>query len=141
MNLENPNDRLHILNELNVHLVSRFGEDDYNIFVFGSFLTPDFVPGKSDLDLAVYCQDSRKSLQIECAIEDFLKKYDFPVQIMRISLQDRFWVFLAPLFCGVEFTEYFPDELRTYALRLMRDYREHSARLEHRRFVMREFSA
>ena len=35
----------------------QFGGDDYNVFVFGSYLTTSFVERKSDIDIAVYTEN------------------------------------------------------------------------------------
>ena len=44
--------RLRGLLELQKEIEERFGESDYNIFVFGSYLTTHYQEGKSDIDLA-----------------------------------------------------------------------------------------
>ena len=53
-------------------LHSEFGEDGYNVFIFGSFLREDYKPLESDLDLAVFCPDKRKSIFIQGYISKFL---------------------------------------------------------------------
>ena len=44
--------RLYDLLSLQNEIAKQYGESGYNIFIFGSYLTTDFVEGQSDIDIA-----------------------------------------------------------------------------------------
>lgn len=68
---------------------SEFGEDGYNVFIFGSFLREDYKPLESDLDLAVFCPDKRKSIFIQGYIEDYLNAREIPFDLIEIHLWQK----------------------------------------------------
>ena len=138
MNLAEEQGRLALVLKMRDELNKRFDATMYNVFCFGSFLTSDFVVGKSDIDLGIYCIDAKQQLDIQQAIEDFLRKEqpDLSYHIVPVVCQDRRWVNHAILVEGVQFTDYFPSELQRYLWRLRRELREHQARLERRRWII-----
>ena len=59
-------ERLKIVQKLQHELVNKFGYEDYNVFIFGSFLTERYKDGVSDIDLAVSGGDCiRFSLDVQ----------------------------------------------------------------------------
>lgn len=138
MNLSSENSRLQLMKDLKSELKKLYGEDDYNVFCFGSFLTKNFVEGKSDIDLAVYCEDKMKLIQIECTIEDFLQEKvpELSIHLLTIELTSYKFVNSDILIKGVQFTDYFPDYMKVYLYRLRQELRHHNERIEHRRFII-----
>lgn len=138
MDLSDERERLNLARCLQVTLREKHGEDDYNVFCFGSFLTKGFRAGKSDIDLAVYCEDKMKLIDIQCTIEDTLSKLapELSLHLMAVELLPYRFVNLDILIEGVQFTDYFPEYITTYLCRLKRELRHHNERMEHRRFVI-----
>lgn len=104
-------------------LHSEFGEDGYNVFIFGSFLREDYKPLESDLDLAVFCPDKRKSIFIQGYIEDYLNAREIPFDLIEIHLwQKGEFIDISPLMLNVGMTDYRPEDLNIYLRMLRRDY-------------------
>ena len=75
--------RHEFIQQLGDYVAARFSEP-YNIFIFGSFLTDDFVPGKSDLDLGIYTE--KKISELDGIIEEFLSNYNLDHDIIWIQI-------------------------------------------------------
>ncbi len=108
------NNRLQIIKELQRELVCKYGADDYNVFLFGSFLTERFVDGKSDVDIAVYTKDLTRYTKIACTIEEFFDKRKIKSDIFYINTDIVEPVYCAPLQSIVRFTDYYPKELNVF---------------------------
>ncbi len=100
-----------------------FGEADYNVFVFGSFLRDDYRPLESDLDLALYCPDIKKRIFIQCFIEEYLNGAGVPFDLIVIHLwQKGEFIDIEPLRLNVGMTDYRPEDLDIYLRMLRHDY-------------------
>lgn len=49
----------------------QFGNDNYNVFVFGSYLTAQYIEGKSDIDIAVYTEDFNLYKRLSLYLEEY----------------------------------------------------------------------
>lgn len=104
-------------------LHSKFGVDDYNVFIFGSFLRDDYKPKESDIDLALFCPDSIKHVELQCFIEDYLHRLDIPFDLISIHLwQKGEFIDIMPLQLNVGITDYRPEDLDIYLRMLKHDY-------------------
>lgn len=107
------------LNTFSADTVACFGETDYNVLVFGSYLRSDYRPGESDLDLAIYADDYGKELELLDFLEDYLGARGIPCDIIQICPeQNHACIALAPLGLRVGFTDYYPQWLLTYQFQL-----------------------
>ena len=95
-------------------LKQRLSENTYNVFVFGSYPTLRYNPGQSDVDIAVYADSLEQYKEISLVIEDFFNERDIPVDLFFIDINTPAPVFLAPLHAQIQFTDYFPDELKRF---------------------------
>ena len=95
-------------------LCSIFPEDEYNVFVFGSYPTVRFEYGKSDVDIAVYTDDLDLYKRIAVIIEEFFEDRGLKVDLFFIDISIPAPVFLAPLRAQIQFTDYYPDKLRKF---------------------------
>lgn len=95
-------------------LKSCFSEDTYNVFVFGSYPTLRYNQGQSDIDIAVYADSLELYKKISMMIEDFFSERDIPVDLFFIDVNTPAPVFLAPLHAQIQFTDYYPDVLKTF---------------------------
>ena len=106
--------RIKELISLQNDLKQRYSEDTYNVFVFGSYPTLRYTPGQSDADIAVYTDSLEQYKEISLVIEDFFNERDIPVDLFFIDITTPAPVFLAPLHAQIQFTDYFPDELKRF---------------------------
>lgn len=121
MRFETWDDRKAYLNELKNKLHERFGTTGYNVFVFGSFVREDFVPGKSDIDLAIYSEDYFLELDIYDFLEEELTAVGIDRSLLQISTdQAHAFVCITPLELNLGMTDYYPEELKTYLCTLVR---------------------
>lgn len=84
-------ERLYGLLVLQQMMAQKFGERNYNVFVFGSYLTTRYVEGKSDIDIAIYTEDFELYKCLALYLE-------------------------APIYCAslksqIQFTDYYPERL------------------------------
>lgn len=114
MNLSDIKNRLSLLLELQNLLIKKYGENDYNIFVFGSFLTLSYQSGKSDIDLAVYADSFQKYVDISVDIENFFNKYNIPFDLFFIDLRYPSSVYYSALSTKYWLTDYYPERLEIF---------------------------
>ena len=67
-------ERLRGLLELQRKIEIQFGDQGYNIFIFGSYITTLYEEGKSDIDIAVYADDFELYLQLSMYLEEYFKE-------------------------------------------------------------------
>lgn len=108
-------ERLHDLLMLQKELIYRFGEEQYNIFVFGSYITTNYVEGKSDVDIAVYTEDFELYKKLSLYLEEYFAKRNVPSDIFFIDTSMVAPIYCAPLKSQVRFTDYFPEKLSEFA--------------------------
>lgn len=106
--------RLNIIQKLQEELIIKFGQEDYNIFLFGSFLTERFETGNSDVDFAVYTKNTSKYIEIADCVLDFFKVYKIEVDIFYIDINYPAPVYCAPLSSKIQFTNYYPKKLKKF---------------------------
>lgn len=106
-------------------LIKEFGEEDYNVFIFGSFVRDDFHDG-SDIDLAVYSSDSSKLVDLAYYIRKYLDKaLSISHHLILIGKEAGRYIALAPLSSPWQFTDYYPEDLRAYFYTLLWDWKLH----------------
>lgn len=117
-------ERLQIIQELQQLILSKYGEDNYNVFLFGSFLTERYIPDKSDVDIAVYTPDFNLYLQISSDIEDFFFERNISLDLFCIDTTVVEAIYYKPLTSELRFTEYYPDQLKEFCRRCS-DFKEY----------------
>lgn len=110
-NREKAMERLKELLKLQKEIESKFGEKEYNIFVFGSYLTLQYQEGKSDIDIAIYSKNFELYKRLACYLEEYFKRKDIKSDIFFIDTTMEAPVYCAPLMSQVQFTDFFPEEL------------------------------
>ena len=114
-------DRTNYLEHMQNYLVSKFGSDHYNVFIFGSILRDDYNPWKCDIDVAVYADNYALELDVCIALETFFKETGMDSSILQISIsQKNAFVILSPLSLNVSVTDFYPEELVYYRRQLTR---------------------
>ena len=111
-------------------LSEKFKDVDYNVFIFGSFVTDKFKPDKSDIDVAVFCKDVRVGVKIS----NFVEKYCSEVlaidcDVLLIDTGMDAFVDIDACTSRYKMTDYFPVDLQEYIANLAikrRDFYEFS---------------
>lgn len=106
--------RLHELLELQKNVEIEFGSDNYNIFVFGSYITNRYIVGVSDIDIAIYTPDFRLYKRLACYMEAYFTKKNINNDIFYIDIRIAAPVFVAALDSKIRFTDYYPQELNSF---------------------------
>lgn len=115
-----------VLVRLQRELKEQYPEEDYNIFVFGSYIRNDFKDGKSDIDLVLCCQDFRKRDQIAVFLEQYFKDI-LPCDILQYFYFPSATIFYPAITRGMPLTDYYPDQLVGELYYLRRYYSKEQA--------------
>lgn len=108
---EKAMDRLKELLKLQKEIESEFGEKEYNVFVFGSYLTLQYQEGKSDIDIAIYSKNFELYKRLSCYLEEYFVRKGIKSDIFYIDTTMEAPVYCAPLASKIQFTDFFPEEL------------------------------
>ncbi len=103
--------RLYELLSLQKKIEQQFGDCDYNIFVFGSYLTTNYIEGKSDIDIAIYAEDFKVYQKLALYLEEYFNQKGISSDIFYIDITVEAPFYCAPLKSKVQFTDYFPEKL------------------------------
>jgi len=104
-------DRLHDLLILQQEVVEKFGENNYNVFIFGSYPTTRYDDENSDIDIAVYTPDFNLYKRLSCYLEEYFDARDIPSDIFFIDSSVEAPIYCTALNAKVQFTEYYPEQL------------------------------
>lgn len=104
------------------HLKENFDLSDTQIFVFGSFLTEDFEPGISDIDIGVYSEDETKMYDIQCDLDIYLDRFNLKHDIVVMNLSDKLWINIPIMTYGKQLTQYENEDLFNYLLKMVKKY-------------------
>ena len=126
MDLTDWSSRRAVLVRLQRELKEQYPEEDYNIFVFGSYIRNDFKDGKSDIDLVLCCQDFRKRDQIAVFLEQYFKDI-LPCDILQYFYSPSATIFYPAITRGMPLTDYYPDQLVGELYYLRRYYSKEQA--------------
>lgn len=108
---ERAMERLKELLELQKKIELEFGEKDYNVFIFGSYLTLQYQDGKSDIDIAIYSKNFELYKRLSCYLEEYFMRKGIRSDIFYIDTTIEAPVYCAPLTSKVQFTDFLPEEL------------------------------
>lgn len=121
--------RLHGLLELQKKMESVFGSDNYNVFVFGSYLTTKYVEGQSDIDIAIYSRDFDLYKRLASFLEEYFDQIGIVSDIFYIDISMEAPIYCAPLKSKVQLTDYFPQELADFYKKCQVKLEENKARI------------
>lgn len=107
-------ERFHEIVSLQEKCISLFGENDYNVFIFGSYLTERYVPGRSDIDIAIYADDYKKYLDIALFFEEYFTAKGIKQDIFSIDFDIPSPIYCVPLNSPCRFTDYYPNKLEEF---------------------------
>lgn len=128
INEEKRRNRLYGLLELQKKEEQGFGEDGYNVFVFGSYLTTRYVDGESDIDIAIYAEDFDLYKRLSLYLEEYFVDKKILSDIFFIDTSLIAPVYCAPLNTKVQFTDYFPGRLKDFKVQCQNKLEDIKAR-------------
>lgn len=118
-------ERRSLLIKFQKNLMQQFQKEDYNVFVFGSFIRSDFVAGESDIDMIVYCEDKRRQESIADFCRDFFDQTGIKSDILEYFYSESAYIFANGILNAFPMTEYYPDSLKGELYLIVRNYRRH----------------
>ena len=121
--------RLRELLDLQKDVLEEFGEDRYNVFVFGSYITTQYKEGISDIDIAVYSEDFKMYKRIAAYLEAYFKAKGIASDIFYIDTTVDAPVYCAPLSSKIQFTDYYPQTLIEFGNRCRCRLEENKSRV------------
>lgn len=121
--------RLYELLELQKKVEKQFGSEEYNIFIFGSYVTTSYVEGQSDIDIAIYTEDFDLYKRISVYLEGYFAEKGIESDIFYIDLTMEAPVYCAPLKSKIQFTDYYPKKLAEFGERCQHKLDEIKARI------------
>ena len=109
-----------IIQEMERSLKGEFPQtNQYNVLVFGSFLTDRYHEG-SDIDIGVFSLDERLMFQIYMFLCDYLDKLGMEYDIIRMILDENQYINVnIILYHERELTDYCPEELINYTRKMV----------------------
>ena len=103
-------------------LNSKFDLSDTQIFVFGSFLTDDFIPEKSDIDIGVYSENETKMYDIQYELSKYLTEVGINFDIVIMTLSQKLLINIPIMVHGTSFTNYDNTKLLPYLKSMIDKY-------------------
>lgn len=115
-------ERQAFIERLKKAIIALYDVSDIQIFVFGSFLTDDFKPGVSDIDLGIYCPDNEKKCDIMFFLSQLFDVVGIKSDIVDITMSQYALINIPILVYGVTLFDYMPDELFQYLTKMVQKY-------------------
>lgn len=103
-------EREQYVNKLKIAIEKKFSQKDFQVWVFGSFLTDDYTP-QSDIDVAIYCADIPLLLDIKDFIDEYLSNDKLKHDIIIFEFNDEHYINIPIALYGKTLTEYQPPHI------------------------------
>lgn len=117
--------RRQLLIEFQKGLQLEFQVEDYNVFVFGSYIRPDFVAGESDIDMIVYCEDKNRQGAIADFCREFFLAAGIESDVLEYFYSVNAYIFANGILNAFPMTGYYPEKLKNELYVIMRNFRYH----------------
>lgn len=98
------------VNKLNKAIKDKFPQENYQVWVFGSFLTDEYT-SQSDIDIAIYCTDIPLLLGIRDFIDEYLSNDMLRHDIVIFEFNDEHYINIPIVLYGKTLTEYEPPNI------------------------------
>lgn len=118
---ENLQDREKFVNSMMQFIKSKYDLADTQIFIFGSFLTDEFKPGKSDIDIGIYSENEVKMYDLKVDIENYLDNFNIKNDIVIMHLNKKLWINIPIMVYGKQLTEYYSEKLFEYLVEMINE--------------------
>lgn len=120
--LETINSRKEFVNNMLNYIKSKYDLADTQIFIFGSFLTDDYVPFKSYIDIGIYSENETKMYDIKYDLEEYLNENNLKHDIVIMHLSKNLWINITILTYGKQLTSYESERLFNYLLEMIQKW-------------------
>lgn len=124
LDLSDWGERRQLLIAFQKELVTYFPEGDYNVFVFGSYIRPDFVAGKSDIDMIIYCDDRKKQEVIADFCRTFFQEAGIESDVLEYFYSESAYIFVNGILNSFPMTEYYPEKLKCELYLMSKEFRQ-----------------
>lgn len=101
------------------YLNSKYDLSDTQIFIYGSFLTNDFVPDKSDIDIGIFSEDENKMYDIQYDLDNYIS-IQHDIVIMHLS--KNLLINIPIMVYGKTLTNYQSKEMLEYLVQMINKY-------------------
>lgn len=101
------------------YLNSKYDLSDTQIFIYGSFLTNDFVPDKSDIDIGIFSEDENKMYDIQYDLDNYIS-IQHDIVIMHLS--KNLLINIPIMVYGRTLTNYQSKEMLEYLVQMINKY-------------------
>lgn len=98
------------INKLKDVLKLKFPQKEYQVWVFGSFLTDDYSV-HSDIDIAIYCANIKLLFDIKDFIDEYLSNDKLRHDIVIFEFNDEHYINIPIALYGKTLTEYEPPHI------------------------------
>lgn len=105
--------REQIVEDISTFLHSKFDLSDTQIFIFGSFLRDDFIPG-SDIDIGIYSEDESKEWEIYADLDIYLNEIRLKHDLIKMELNEKMLINIPIIIYGKTLTEYESEDMFKY---------------------------
>jgi len=125
-----------LLQEYQKELLKQFPKEDYNVFVFGSFIRNDFHSERSDIDVVVYCEESDKQRAISDFSECFFTSKGIECDVLQYYYSEYATIFYVAIMTSLKMTDYFPKKLKDELFYLWKSFeREQREQMEKEKYL------
>jgi len=105
--------RVQYVNQLKTDLEQHFTKIDYQVWIFGSFLTEEFN-AYSDIDVSVYCNDIGRMIEIKDFLKDYFEKDSLDSDIVMFEFSKSHYINIPIVVYGKALTDYEPPNWLEY---------------------------
>ena len=122
LNLVTLQQRKNFTYRLKKMLSTKFDLSDTQIFIFGSFLTDEFMPYESDIDIGVYSENTTKMYDIKYELGLYLDQIGLKHDIVMMQLHPQMWINIPIMIYGKQLTTYENPILLEYLLSMVEQW-------------------
>lgn len=105
--------RKQFVEQFQKELLFKFAVPNYQVWIFGSFLTDEF-DGDSDIDIGVYCEDLGRLMELYHYIDEYMTWYGLDHDIVIVEMKKSHYINIPILMYGKQLTEYADESWQQY---------------------------
>lgn len=122
VSLNTLEERQAFVQKLKTELEQKMDLSNIQVYVFGSFLTEDYIPRKSDIDIGVYSPEEVKMYDAEYELDMLLNDVNLPHDIVIMYYDDRMLINIAIMVYGKTLTDYRDEKALPYIFSMVQKY-------------------
>lgn len=104
-------ERENFIEQFKKALLKQFPYNDYQVWVFGSFLTEEYTPEKSDIDIGLFCDNTERLNDIYEWVNEYFDKEKLSHDLVIVELDnDNSYMNIPIMFYGKPIMEYFTEK-------------------------------